>query len=121
MATETILSPGVLLQETDNTLVFPGIDPSGMAIIGPTARGPVEIPTQVTNYQQFKRIFGTTIRSGSQAYELFTNLSVKNYFNNGGSYILWQIVIFSIFAQYPQDLYDVYGKIERKFKQSHHK
>ena len=85
MATETILSPGVLLQETDNTLVFPGIDPSGMAIIGPTARGPVEIPTQVTNYQQFKRIFGTTIRSGSQAYELFTNLSVKNYFNNGGS------------------------------------
>ena len=85
MATETILSPGVLLQEVDKTYVSPGTDPSGIAIIGPTARGPIEIPTQVKNYNEFKDIFGTTIQSGSEAFEYFTNLAVKNYFENGGA------------------------------------
>ena len=41
MATETILSPGVLLQEVDKSFTSPSTDPSGMAIIGPTAKGPV--------------------------------------------------------------------------------
>ena len=85
MATETILSPGVLLQEVDKSFVSPGTDPSGMAIIGPTARGPIEIPTQITNYNEFKEVFGTTIKSGSEAFEYYTNLAAKNYFENGGS------------------------------------
>ena len=54
MATETIVSPGVLLQEVDKSFVTPGTDPSGLAIIGPTARGPIEIPTQIKNYNDFK-------------------------------------------------------------------
>jgi len=85
MATETLLSPGVLLQETDKSFTTIGSDPSGMAIIGPTVRGPIEIPTEVKSYGQFKEIFGTVLKSGSQAYELYTNLSVRNYFDNGGS------------------------------------
>ena len=85
MATETIVSPGVLLKETDKSFIIPGTDPSGLAIIGPAARGPIEIPTQITNYNDFKEVFGTTIKSGSQAYEYFTNLAVKNYFENGGA------------------------------------
>ncbi len=85
MATETLLSPGVLLQETDKSFITPGVDPSGMAIIGPTSKGPVELPTQVNSYQEFKDIFGTTIRNGDKKEEYFTNLSVKNYFRNGGS------------------------------------
>ena len=85
MATETILSPGVLLQEVDRSFITPSTDPSGMAIIGPTAKGPVEIPTEIKSYNDFKQVFGTTIRSGSQKYEYFTNLAVKNYFENGGS------------------------------------
>lgn len=85
MATETIVSPGVLLQEIDKSFITPGTDPSGLAIIGPAARGPIEIPTEITNYNSFKEIFGTTVRSGSQAYEYFTNLAVKNYFDNGGA------------------------------------
>ena len=85
MATETILSPGVLLQEVDRSFITPSTDPSGMAIIGPTAKGPVEIPTEIKSYNDFKQVFGTTIKSGSQKYEYFTNLSVKNYFENGGS------------------------------------
>ena len=85
MATETILSPGVLLQETDKSFITPGVDPSGMAIIGPTAKGPIEIPTTVKNYSDFKQLFGTTIKNGTQREEYFTHLAVKNYFENGGS------------------------------------
>ena len=85
MATETILSPGVLLQETDKSFITPGVDPSGMAIIGPTARGPVNVPTEVRNYNDFKEIFGTTIKNGTQKEEFFTNLAVKYYFENGGA------------------------------------
>ncbi len=85
MATETIVSPGVLLQEVDRSFITPGVDPSGLAIIGPTVKGPVEIPTIVQNYNDYKNIFGTTIESASNAYEYFTSLTVKNYFQNGGS------------------------------------
>ena len=85
MATETIVSPGVLLQEVDKSFITPGTDPSGLAIIGPTARGPIEIPTLITNYNDFKEVYGTVIKSGSQGYEYFTNLAVKNYFDNGGA------------------------------------
>ena len=89
MATETILSPGVLLQETDKSFITIGNDPSGLAIIGPTAKGPIETPIRVSNYQEFKNLFGTIIQSSSAAgtedYEYYTNLTVKNYFQNGGS------------------------------------
>ena len=85
MATETILSPGVFLQETDKSFIGSGVDPSGLAIIGPTAKGPIETPTRVSNYQEFKNLFGTIIKSGSDDFEYYTNLTVKNYFQNGGS------------------------------------
>ena len=85
MATETILSPGVLLQEIDKSFISPGTDPSGLAIIGPTVKGPVEIPTAIKNYNAFKETFGTTLSSASNAYEYYTSLAVRNYFQNGGS------------------------------------
>jgi uncharacterized protein len=85
MATETIVSPGVLLQEIDRSFITPGTDPSGLAIIGPTVRGPIEVPTLVQNYNDYKNIFGTTLASASNAYEYFTSITAKNYFQNGGS------------------------------------
>jgi uncharacterized protein len=85
MATETIVSPGVLLQEIDKSYVTPGVDPSGLAIIGPTVKGPIEIPTLVKNYNEFKTQFGTTLSSASNAYEYYTSLAIRNYFDNGGA------------------------------------
>ena len=85
MATETIVSPGVLLKEIDRSFISPGTDPSGLAIIGPAVKGPIEVPTLVTNYNDYKNIFGTTLNSASNAYEYFTSLAAKNYFQNGGS------------------------------------
>ena len=98
MATETILSPGVLLQETDKSFITPGVDPSGMAIIGPTARGPVNIPLQINNYSDFKEIFGTTFQNGTQREEYFTHLAVKNYFANGGASALVTRVVSGSFT-----------------------
>jgi hypothetical protein len=88
MATETLVSPGVLLQETDLSFSTPGTDPSGLAIIGPAVQGPIEIPTLVKNYNQYKAVYGSTFESASQGYEYFTSIAARNYFANGGSSLL---------------------------------
>ena len=95
MATETILSPGVFLQEVDKSFIQTATDPSGLAIVGPTVKGPVETPTVVRNYQEFKNIFGTTEESSSQAYVYYTSVAAKNYFQNGGSSALITRVVTS--------------------------
>jgi hypothetical protein len=57
MAVETLLSPGVLARENDSSFVTQGPVSVGAAIIGPTAKGPVEIPTVVTSYSDFVNKF----------------------------------------------------------------
>jgi hypothetical protein len=88
MATETLVSPGVLLQEVDKSYITPGTDPSGLAVIGPAVKGPIEVPTLINNFQQYKDTFGTTFESASQGYEYFTSLAARNYFKNGGNSLL---------------------------------
>jgi len=88
MATETLVSPGVLLQEVDKSFITPGTDPSGLAVIGPAVKGPVEIPTLIRNYNEYKEVYGTTFESASQGYEYFTSLAARNYFNEGGNSLL---------------------------------
>ena len=85
---ETLISPGVLAQENDNSFLAPAPLEAGAAIIGPTVKGPVEQPTVVTSYGQYQNIFGTTFTSGSTKQEYLTSLSVKSYFNNGGNSML---------------------------------
>ena len=62
---ETIISPGVFTRENDISFVAPAPVEAGTAFIGPTVKGPVEIPTVVTSYGQYQRIFGSTFESGS--------------------------------------------------------
>ena len=45
---ETLLSPGVLTRENDQSLVTQGPVTVGAAILGPAVKGPVNIPTVVT-------------------------------------------------------------------------
>jgi phage tail sheath protein FI len=85
---EQILSPGVFLNENDQSQVTQLPAVVGAAIIGPTAKGPVEIPTLVTTYSQFTQIFGGAVTSGSNTYGYFTNIAAYNYFNNGGTSLL---------------------------------
>ena len=85
---ETLLSPGVLARENDSSQVAEGPVTVGAAIIGPSVKGPVEIPTTVTSYSQYKSIFGGLVESGSDSYNYLTGISVYNYFQNGGSSVL---------------------------------
>ena len=81
---ETLISPGVLTRENDLSFIQPAALVAGAAFIGPTVKGPVELPTVVTSYGDFVNTFGTTFRSGSTTQEFLTSIAVKNYFSQGG-------------------------------------
>jgi len=85
---ETLLSPGVLARENDNSFIAPAPLEAGAAILGPTVKGPVEEPILVTSYGEYQNVFGTTFTSGSTKQEFLTSLAVKSYFNNGGNTVL---------------------------------
>jgi len=85
---ETLISPGVLARENDSSFITQQPVTVGAAIIGPTVKGPVEVPTVVTSYSQFKNTFGTTFSSGSGVYTYFTSIAAYNYFANGGESLL---------------------------------
>ena len=85
---ETILSPGVVANENDQSFITQQPVEAGAAIIGPTVKGPVERPTIVTTYSEYVNKFGTSFSSGSQNYTYFTSISAYNYFNNGGTSLL---------------------------------
>ena len=81
-------SPGVSLNEIDKTFISPTPIAVGAAIIGPTWKGPVEIPTIVTSYSDFVNRFGDSFESGSDNYSFLTSISAYNYFVEGGESLL---------------------------------
>ena len=89
---ETLISPGVLAIETDQSFLTKRPVTVGAAIIGPTVKGPVEIPTVVTTWSEYVNKFGTTFTSGSatnlQTYTYLTSIAAYNYFANGGESLL---------------------------------
>lgn len=85
---ETLISPGVLARENDQSFITQQPVTVGAAIIGPTVKGPVEVPTVVTSYSQYQNVFGSTFTSGSNVYTYFTSIAAYNYFNNGGESLL---------------------------------
>lgn len=90
---ETIISPGVFARENDISFIQPAAVAAGAAIIGPTVKGPVEIPTVVTSLSDYSRKFGTTFESGSTTQEFLTSLAVKSYFTQGGESVLVSRVV----------------------------
>ena len=85
---ETLLSPGVLARETDQSFIQGQPVQAGAAVIGPAAKGPVGIPTLVTSYSEYQAIYGSDVTSGSQQYEYLTQTSANNYFSQGGTSLL---------------------------------
>jgi len=96
---ETIISPGVFTRENDISFIQPAPVQAGAAIIGPTVKGPVEIPTLVTSYNDYVRKFGVTFTSASNSYEYLTSLAVKNYFDQGGNSVLVSRVVSGSFTR----------------------
>jgi hypothetical protein len=85
---ETLVSPGVLAREQDQSFIQGQPVSVGAAIIGPAVKGPVEIPTVVTSYSDYQNRFGTTFVSGGDVYSYLTSISAYNYFQNGGQSLL---------------------------------
>ena len=85
---ETLLSPGVFLNENDLSQITQGPVAAGAAVLGPTVIGPVNIPTLVTSYSQYKANFGAAFVSGGANYEYLTSIAALNYFEQGGESLL---------------------------------
>jgi hypothetical protein len=95
---ETIVSPGVLAIENDQSFVTQQPVQAGAAIIGPTVKGKVGIPTLVTSYTDYLNKFGATFLSGSNTYTYFTSIAAYNYFNSGGPSLLITRVVTGSFT-----------------------
>ena len=95
---ETLISPGVLALENDQSFITQQPVTVGAALIGPTVKGPVEVPTLVTSYSDYQNKFGTTFLSASQVQTYFTSVAAYNYFNNGGQTLLVARVVSGSFA-----------------------
>lgn len=76
---ERIQSPGVYSYENDQSFIQTGVSPSGIAIVGPTEKGPAYIPTDVYSYSEF------TAKFGNNGKETYVNQSVLSYLNAGES------------------------------------
>jgi uncharacterized protein len=87
MANFTV-SPGVTTNELDQTFLTGQPVQAGAAIIGPTVKGPYEVPTLVTSYSQYTSLFGDSFVSGGVNYSYLTSIAAYNYFNYGGSSLL---------------------------------
>jgi len=73
------LSPGVYVEEVSGgSKAIEGVSTSTAAFLGETIRGPVE-PRLITNFGDFKRIYGGSPKSSNLA------TAVNGFFENGGS------------------------------------
>ncbi len=95
---ETLLSPGVLTRENDQSQITQGPITAGAAIVGPTVTGPVRIPTLVTSYSDYINKFGGSFISGGASYEYLTSISAYNYFQQGGTTLLVTKAVSGTFA-----------------------
>ena len=95
---ETLLSPGVLARENDQSFIQGQPVSVGAAIIGPAVKGPVEVPTLVGSFSEYTAIFGGVVQSGSNVYSYLTSAAVSNYFNSGGTSLLVTRVVSGSFT-----------------------
>src|SRR6266516_2455305 len=76
-------TPGVFIEEIPATGPIAGVGTSTAAFIGPALYGPIKVPTRVTNWTQFKTLFGDY--PPDPAKRFFTPYAVRGFFSNGGT------------------------------------
>lgn len=81
------LSPGVYVEEFDSGgKPMEGVGTSTAGFIGVAARGPVEgLPQLVTNFADFKRIYGGYLSANEYGNYRFLAYAVEHFFINGGA------------------------------------
>ena len=85
----TIVSPGVVINTNNQSYIAPTTPaPAEAAIIGPTVKGQVNIPTIVSSYNEYQNMYGDVFTSGSQTYTFLTSVAAYRYFEQGGTSLL---------------------------------
>jgi phage tail sheath protein FI len=74
-------APGVYIQEITIPGPIPGVSTSNAAFVGPAASGPLGVPTELTNSDQFTAIFGDYVEA---PYRVYAAHAVKGFFAEGG-------------------------------------
>ena len=79
---ERIVSAGVFTNEIDQSFLPAAIGEIGAAVVGPTIKGPANIPTYVSSMAEFTELFGGFTKNSYVPY------TANQYFSNGGSSLL---------------------------------
>ena len=85
---EKIVSPGVFSRENDISFLTPAAAEVSTAVVGPTVKGPVNIPTVVRSYSEYVAVYGDAFKSGSDFYQHSTSIAAEKYFEQGGNSLL---------------------------------
>lgn len=106
---ETLISPGVFLRENDVSQITQGPITVGAALIGPTVLGPVNLPTLVRSYSEYKAKFGSLFITGGANFEYLTSIAAYNYFQQGGESLLVTRVVSGTFTSATSSIPGVTG------------
>ncbi len=106
---ETLISPGVFLRENDLSQISQGPIAVGAALLGPTVLGPVNLPTLVRSYSEYKAKFGSLFISGGANFEYLTSIAAYNYFQQGGESLLVTRVVSGTFTSATSSVPNVTG------------
>lgn len=71
--------PGVYIEEFAPGAPIQGVGTSTAAFLGPSRRGPLDVPTKITNWEQFLAEYGDTPLDG-----FYLWYAVRGFFENGG-------------------------------------
>jgi len=74
-------TPGVFIEEVPATGPIAGVGTSTAAFVGPALGGPINVPTKVTNWTQYKNTFGEYLATEP----LYLPYAVRGFFENGGT------------------------------------
>jgi uncharacterized protein len=72
--------PGVYIREFTPGAPIQGVGTSTAALIGPASKGPLDVPTKLTSWDQFLEIFGQYPLPGFHLW-----YAVRGFFQNGGA------------------------------------
>ena len=95
---ERIVSPGVFTREQDTSFLTPAPAEVSTAVVGPTVKGPIDIPTVVRSYGEYVAVYGDRFKSGSNYYQHLTSLAAEKYFEQGGDSLLVTRVAPSLYS-----------------------
>jgi uncharacterized protein len=74
-------TPGVYIVEQPATGPIAGVGTNTAAVIGPALKGPINVPTKITSWTQFRDQFGEWIAQPG----FYLAYAVRGYFDNGGT------------------------------------